>query len=171
MSRSPDQIALYHLFQHNAWATSRLFDFCERLSEKQLAAIAPGAVGSIAETLHHFVQAEGGYLDRVAHDLTPTDWAAFLAKDFGSVRARADQMAGLWQTYAARDPDPSEIRRKQWPDVTHEFPAYMEIAQALFHTSTHREQICTILTSIGLAPPDLQPLAWADELGVLRRIR
>ncbi len=159
MSRPPEQIALYHLFRHNAWANARLLDFCERLSAEQRAATAPGAVGSVAETLHHFVQAEGGYLSRVAPDLTPAHWERFLAKDFAAVRARAEEMERLWLEYAARDPDPSEIRRKEWPDVTHEFPAYMEIAQALHHSTAHREQVCTILTAVGLEAPDLQPLA------------
>ena len=171
MPRPLEQIALYHLFRHNAWANARLLNFCQELTGEQLAATAPGAVGTVAETLHHFVQAEGGYLSRVALDLVPGDWQTYLAKDLASVRARAEEMERLWLEYAARDPDLSEIRRKEWPDVTHEFPAYMEIAQALFHSSTHREQVSMILTAIELASPDLQPLAWADEIGVLKRIR
>jgi uncharacterized damage-inducible protein DinB len=171
MPRPLEQIAVHHLFAHNAWANARLLDFCERLTPEQLAWTTPGAVGTVGETLHHLVQAEGGYLSRVAPDLVPTHWEPFLAKDFSSVRARGEEMASLWLAYSARDPDPSEIRRKEWPDVTHEFPAYMEMAQALHHSTIHREQVCMILTVNAIEPPDLQPLAWADEIGVLKRIR
>jgi hypothetical protein len=102
----------------------------------------------------------------------PAHWEPFLAKGFSAVRARDEDMARLWLAYAARDADPSEIRRKVWPDVTHEFPAYMEIAQALHHNTIHRdEQVCMILTMNAIEPPDLQPLAWADEIGVFKRIR
>ena len=171
MPRPPEQLALHHLVAHHAWANARLLEFCEQLDDQQLAATAPGAVGTVAETLRHFVQAEAGYLSRLAPELIPPDWDPHLARDLPSIRARAEHLASLWLEYAARDPDPSEIRRKQWPDVTHEFPAYMEITQALHHSTIHREQVCMILTSIGVAPPDLQPLAWADEMGVLKRIR
>lgn len=171
MPRSPEQIPLHHLFAHNAWATEKLLEFCEQLTPEQWNATAAGAVGSVFETIHHLVQAEGGYLDRLAPDLTPSDWEHFLPKSLEAVRTRANQMAMLWREYTARDPDAAEIRRKVWPDVTHEFPAYMEITQALFHSHTHREQACMVLSSLGLQPPDLQPLAWADANGVLQRIR
>jgi uncharacterized damage-inducible protein DinB len=37
------------------------------------------------------------------------------------------------------------------------------VAQALHHGNAHREQICAILTSLGIEPPDIQPweYAWA----------
>jgi uncharacterized damage-inducible protein DinB len=37
------------------------------------------------------------------------------------------------------------------------------VAQALHHGNAHREQICAILTSLGIEPPDIQPweCAWA----------
>lgn len=171
MPRLPEQVPLYQLFLHNAWATEKLLDSCEPLTAEQLRATVPGAVGSLFETLHHFVQAEGGYLSRLAPELTPAHWEPRLAKTFEAVRSRARELKPLWLTFAATDPDAAQLHRKRWPDVTHEFPAYMEMAQALFHSHTHREQACMIVTSLGLEPPDLQPIAWADEIGALRRIR
>jgi hypothetical protein len=46
----------------------------------------------------------------------------------------------------------------------------MEIAQALSHSYAHREQVCVILTSLGLQPPDISGLAWGDAMGCLRRL-
>ncbi len=43
----------------------------------------------------------------------------------------------------------------------------MEIAQALSHSHAHREQICTIITTLGLQPPDISGLAWGDAMGWL----
>jgi hypothetical protein len=39
------------------------------------------------------------------------------------------------------------------------------IAQALYHGTAHREQICAILTGFGLEPPDVQVWAYADATG------
>ena len=171
MPRRPSEIALHWLFAHNAWATDQLLSVYETLSAEQRAATAPGAVGNVLETMHHLVQAETGYLTRLAPDLRPPHWERHLAKNFAAVRACANELEGLWSAYAARDPDAGEVRRAVWPDVIHEFPAGMEIVQALSHSYAHREQVCTILTTLGLQPPELQGLAWGDAMGLLRRIR
>ena len=39
------------------------------------------------------------------------------------------------------------------------------VAQALHHGNAHREQICAILTSQGLEPPDIQPWGYARATG------
>ena len=54
------------LFEHSAWATQTLLETCEPLSPEQLAATAPGAFGTIFETLHHFIESDGHYARRVA---------------------------------------------------------------------------------------------------------
>ena len=79
-------------------------------------------------------------------------------------------MKERWAAYATSDPDPSGTRGWTWPDVRHEYPAGMEIAQAFSHSHEHREQVCVILTSIGLQPPDISGLAWGDSMGWLRRL-
>jgi uncharacterized damage-inducible protein DinB len=170
MTLPDEKNPLVWLFAHNAWATDRLLDFCGGLSEEQLAATAPGAVDSVLGTLQHYVQAEGGYYTRLALDARPAHWDLYLAKDFDAVRERAAEMKELWAAYAATDPDPSATRGWTWPDVRHEFPAGMETAQALSHSHAHREQVCVILTSIGLQPPDISALAWGDSTGWLRRL-
>jgi uncharacterized damage-inducible protein DinB len=39
------------------------------------------------------------------------------------------------------------------------------VAQAFHHGNAHREQICAVLTGLGVEPPDIQPwaYAWATE--------
>lgn len=169
MTRSADQIPLHYLFAHNAWATEQLLSFCEDLSEEQMEATAPGAVGSLFETLRHLVQAECGYFSRLTNDPLPAHWQPYLERDFAVVRQRAKELENLWLEYAATDPDAGELRVKQWPDVRHTFPAGMEITQAISHSHAHREQACAIITSLGLQPPDISGLAWADAMGMLRR--
>jgi uncharacterized damage-inducible protein DinB len=170
MARSPSEIPLHYLFAHNAWATEQLLVLYETLTEEQRAATAPGAVGNALQALHHIVQAEQGYLSRLAPTLAQSHWQPYLAKDFGAVRERAAELERLWSVYAATDPDAGATCRAEWPDVTHEFPAGMEIVQAISHSYAHREQVCTILTTLGLQPPELQGLAWGNATRLLRRL-
>ena len=44
-------------------------------------------------------------------------------------------------------------------------PASVLVAQALHHGNAHREQVCSILTGLGIEPPDVQAWAWADATG------
>jgi uncharacterized damage-inducible protein DinB len=55
-------------------------------------------------------------------------------------------------------------------DGTYEVNAGVVVAQALHHGNAHREQICAILTSLGMEPPDIQPWGFADETGRSRSI-
>ena len=48
---------------------------------------------------------------------------------------------------------------------TYQAPAGVLVAQALHHGNAHREQVCAILTSLGLEPPDVQAWAYADATG------
>jgi uncharacterized damage-inducible protein DinB len=39
------------------------------------------------------------------------------------------------------------------------------VAQALHHGNAHREQICAVLTGLGVEPPDIQPWAYGWATG------
>ena len=205
MSRPEEQTPLHYVLEHSAWATAELLTFCERLSAQQLAATAPGAFGTVFESLHHFIESDGHYVRRVAPELWPADmhpdandaWevslggpaafervratpaedrvrarrAAFvqsgdLPEAFALLRARATKIAELWRRYAGSDPDTSA----RCEDANFESPAGVQIAQALQHSHAHREQVCTILTTWGLEPPDLSGLTWGLATGSRRRI-
>lgn len=73
MARAVAEIPLHSLFAHNAWATGELLTFCGQLRAEQLAATAPGAFGTLFETLHHFIESDGHYVGRVAPQLWPAD--------------------------------------------------------------------------------------------------
>ncbi len=44
----------------------------------------------------------------------------------------------------------------------------MLVVQALHHGNAHREQICAILTGLGIEPPDIQVWAYAEATGHAR---
>src|SRR5216683_5557216 len=57
--------ALLELYRHKTWATLRLIEFCQGLSDEALDATTPGTFGTIRETLRHLVAAEEGYFSTV----------------------------------------------------------------------------------------------------------
>jgi hypothetical protein len=183
---------------------------CESLPSQQLAASAPGAYGTIFETLHHLIESDGHYAHRVAPALWPADlhrdandaweaslggasqfeWvrtggpeserlerrrAAFLDGDhagaFAVLHARATTVAHIWRTYADGDPDvTARCTFNLGPGRQAESSAVAQILQAQRHAHEHQEQVCAVLTSIGVPAPDLSGLAWAESIGDVRSV-
>jgi len=168
MSRAQGQIPLHYLFAHNGWATEQLLSFCERLSRDQLAASAPGSLGTVFETLHHFIQSEGGYVRRAAPGLWPAGLDPDLEGTFPALWTRARELERMWGAYASTDPDAAMPCYASWNDRRFELPVGVQIVQALHHSHAHREQVCTVLTSIGLQSPDLQGWVWGEAARVMR---
>jgi uncharacterized damage-inducible protein DinB len=152
--------ALLEAFRHNSWATSQLLVFCRDLPEEQLAASATGAYGSIRSTFNHLVLSDGRYLRRLAGDAPawvdrPDD------ADLDELAAQAEEAGQLWERLLSEPVDAEGVVVVD--DGALEVRAGVIVAQALHHGNAHREQICAILTNLGIEPPDIQPweYAWA----------
>lgn len=149
-------------FGHHAWATIGLIDTCSGLSPEQLAATVPGTFGSIVDSLSHLVGADCSYLALLAGD----EASAFdESTSLDEMRAVMKQNAERWEAVLERrlDPDLVLVRHRDDGSASHA-PVGIRLAQALHHGSDHRSQICTILTSIGIEPPDIDvwAFAWSD---------
>ncbi|WP_281284168.1 DinB family protein [Nonomuraea deserti] len=73
----------------------------------------------------------------------------------------ASQAEQLWEQVLAK---PIDVERVVIVDNgTREVRAGIFVAQALNHANHHREQVCAILTGLGIEPPDIQAweFAWA----------
>jgi len=159
---------LLEIFRHNAWATKRLLEFCRELPESALTSTVPGTYGNILATFDHVVGSDGGYL-RSLSGSTP-EWVTdrIEASDLNVLDGRADELATLWEKFFAGPVDAGRVLLLD--KGTYEVNAGIVIAQAPHHASIHREQICAILTSMGIEPPDIQPWGFADETGRSRWI-
>jgi len=144
MPRSP----LADAFGHHVWATLRLIETSESLDEGQLQATAAGTYGSIIDTLRHLVASE-----RVDDEhLALADLRAVMVED-----------GPEWSRVIAELDDPDRIVVREYPDGrVNRSPAGIRLAQVLHHGTDHRSQICTILTTLGIEPPDID--VW--EFGV-----
>ena len=64
MENQPET-TLIELIRYNNWANAQILAACQVLPADQLAAAAPGAYGTIRDTLDHILRAEADYVGRL----------------------------------------------------------------------------------------------------------
>lgn len=154
------------LFAHHTWANLKLLEFCEGLSEEQLEASAIGTRGSIRRTLLHIVGAEIDYVHRVNGEWPPTPWPENQFPGFALLKEGAqwsgDQLFRLAQT--TRADTQVEEHSDDFKTFVH-YPLASLLMQAINHATEHRTQVSTIITQLGLEPPDMAGWQYMDEKG------
>lgn len=154
---------------HNSWATKQLIAFCgEKLSPEQLQATSEGNYGSILSTLQHIVGAESRYRLRLAGE--EVSWSTHPDDaDLDELDGMHDDMTAFWEELARSEFDPDrriDVPKPMFGDPF-EVTAGMLVAQTLNHGNEHRAQIFTILTTLGIEPPELDGWAWGTATGRL----
>ena len=165
-SIEPGISVLGALFQHNAWASLKLLDFCARLSEKQLSATSVGTYGSIRDTIVHLIEGEISYVERVNGKLpeNPPPWDPFPAFE---VLAQAVRWTGDELLKLALSAHSDTLVVENFPEGTEQYKLTDLMVQAVTHSTEHRTQVSTIITQLGLEPPDMSSWQWMDEKGDL----
>lgn len=155
--------------RHSAWATRRLLAFCRDLGDEQLAATAPGAYGSLLETLRHTVVAEGVFRAVLTGAFPDWDWTPDESPGLDVLKLRAEDNARFWEAFLEQPFDPDRVCVQPRPQGGgREAAAGVVLAQVIEHACEHRSQACSIITAAGLQPPDLQAWAYAYDLGLAR---
>lgn len=163
-----DEILL-DAFRHSAWATKRLIAACQSVSAEEL--VRPGlgfGVGSILATLSHLVVSDAGFVASLDGGL-PAWLDEEETNDLHELLAMAEETGDRWQRFL-REPVDGE-RVVTLDKGAYETHAAVVVVQALHHVSVHGEQVCAGLTALGVAPPDVQPWALADDTGRSRWLR
>jgi uncharacterized damage-inducible protein DinB len=151
-------------FRHHVWASIRLLDACAALDDGQLATTVPGTYGSIIETLRHLVDGDVFYLDVLGGgEPEPFDKDG---SDIPTLRAVMEGHDPIWQRLVAGDLDGAKVvvehEDSGWD--THA-PLGIRLAQALYHGTDHRSQVCTALTTLGIEPPEVEVWELARQDG------
>lgn len=154
---------LLDAFRHNSWATKQLLVACRDLSTEQLTSGTVGSFGGILDTFNHLILSDAGYARRLASGI-PT-WALNrdTSTDLDQLEARVDEIAQIWEQVLAGPIDAEQLLILD--EGAYEAHVGVIIAQALYHGSTHREQICATLTSFGSEPPNIQVWDYAEATG------
>jgi uncharacterized damage-inducible protein DinB len=151
-------------FAHHVWATLRLLDACADLDERELGTSVPGTYGSVIDTLRHIVDGDVFYLNVLrGGEREPFDVAA---SDVPAMRAVMEAHDPVWQRLVVGELDPSSVV-VEYEDSGYEThaPLGIRLAQALYHGTDHRSQVCTALTHLGIEPPVIEVWELARQDG------
>jgi uncharacterized damage-inducible protein DinB len=154
---------LVKLFEHNSWANLQIIQACSALSDEQLDAEPQCATqGSIRSTLLHLVSAQQGYLSLLTlpveerHDVRPT-----FAELEESVRISGEGLLAL--TSSESKPLKTPLQTK---DGFYVEPGVVMV-QIINHATEHREQIKSMLTSLGVTPPNIDGWDYGEATNTL----
>ena len=142
---------LVRLFEHNNWANQKIIEACYALSNDQLDSEPQSATrGTIRRTLLHLVHSQLGYLSLLT---MPVDERPDIVPTFAelqeSLRTSGEGLLAL-----AKGEGISLDSRLQTKDGFYTEP-WVVMLQVINHATEHREQIKSMLSALGLTPPDI----------------
>ena len=160
--------------RQNSWATGRLLDLCHGLAPDRLHATAPGTYGTVLETMQHIIGAEGTYRYRLTGVRPPPPRPEEI-EDLGELARRNEELAAFWEELATGPFDPERTIRFSYDDPdpedvgkVFEVKAGVLVAQTINHGNEHRAQVFTILTTLGIEPPELSGWTYGRATGRFR---
>ena len=156
---------LARLFEHNNWANLQIIQVCSTLSDEQLDSQSQSATkGSIRRTLEHLVNSQHGYLSLLTlpvearHAISPA-----FAELQEAARISGDGLLAL-------------VREGQYPKAQlqttdrYVVEPWVVMLQVINHATEHREQISSMLSALGVTPPDLDGWAYGEVINALMPI-
>ena len=143
---------LEKIFEHNNWANFQIIQVCLALSDEQLDAEPQSAMkGSIRLTLQHLVAAQHSYLRTLTLPLELRREA--FTVEFNELQESA-QKSGDGLLALARGEQKPLTPQLQTRDG-HLADPWVLMVQIINHATEHREQIKSMLSSLGVTPPDI----------------
>jgi uncharacterized damage-inducible protein DinB len=166
----PGHSVLAAAFEYNAWANLKLLDYCAGLSDEQLDTSTVGGYGTIRETLEHMVCGEVSYVIRVNGNLPPMRIC-----DGGFSGFEALRVAVSWAKEEllklALSAKSDTLVFDSWPEGTEKYRLADLMVQATSHAMEHRTQVASVITALGLQPPDTSTWAWMEDSGTIEVTR
>ena len=154
---------LVKLFEHNNWANQKIIEACYALSDEQLDT-EPHSVtkGNIRETLSHLVTSQRGYLALLTLPLAerPT-----FPLEFSELRESARMSGEGLLALAEGEQKPFEARLKTRDGFQTE--PWVVMLQVINHATEHREQIKSMLSALGVTPPDIDGWDYGESTQAL----
>jgi len=158
------EIILEKLFAHNNWANAQIIQACTTLTAAQLDAEPHSATrGSIRQTLLHLIVAQHNYLSLLTlpvakrQRISPTlnEWQE-------SARSSGEGLLAL-----AKDPTSEYLQTPLQTTDGYLVEPWVVMVQAINHATEHREQICSMLSALGITPPDMDGWSYGDVTNAL----
>lgn len=144
---------LEKLYEHNNWANLQIIEACLALTDEQLDAQPHSAtIGSIRDALEHFITSQQGYLRLLTmpleQRLNPVPDPP-LGEMVEAARRSGEGFVALMRDLSNIPATPVETRDGYYVET------WVLIVQAINHATEHREQIKSMLTALGVTPPNI----------------
>ena len=139
---------------YNNWANQQVLQACQKLSEEQLAAVIPGAYGTIRDTLEHLIRSEVYYLTLLTGSSPQPLFKWGTRPGFAEMAAYAAQIGDALadMTQHTRPTDP--VAEEDQGNIFH-YQALAVFIQVINHGIEHRTNITSMLNQNQLSPPDV----------------
>lgn len=155
---------LVKLFEHNNWANFRIIQACSALSDEQLDAEPRSATkGSIRRTLLHLVKSQRGYLALLT---LPVEARLQTAPAITDLQESA-RFSGEGLLALARDEASNPLKTQLQTTDGYFVEPWVIMVQVINHATEHREQICSMLSALGVTPPDMDGWAYGEATNAL----
>jgi uncharacterized damage-inducible protein DinB len=162
----PGMDLLVEFFRHNTMMNTRLVEACRKLRAEQLGATATGTYGSVGATLVHVANAQEGYAARVLDTERPERLPEDPFPGFDVLTERLAQGDAQLEEAATRGDQDRKVQvTGDDPPGTWWMPVSLFLLQAVNHGTEHRSQVATILTQLGVEPPEMDGWTYFFESG------
>lgn len=154
MTYQPESM-LVDLIQYNNWANAQVLAACQKLTDEQLSASAPGCYGSIRATLFHMILAEADYVSRLTGHFPEPPFRREDRPTIAELAGYAEQVAAALLDAIQRIP-PDHIVHEEEDGNTMDYKARLLYIQVINHGIEHRTNVTTILSGpLGQAAPEV----------------
>lgn len=148
------------LLEHNNWANDQIIQACVALSDAQLDAEPQSAtMGSIRHTLTHTVASQHGYLSLLT---LPVEARSRVQLQFAELRESA-RLSGEGLLTLVREMSTEYLETQLQTTDNYLVEPWVVLVQVINHATEHREQIKSMLSALGVTPPEID--GWDYGLG------
>ena len=160
------------LARNNAWANFRLLKACAALSPAELAAERSGFFPSILETLAHILMVDRYYLAMLeGWTAFSRDQAALVAEGFAAIKAgqeESDRRLISFCEALGTDGAEGEVVLIRDHGVRYRETVGAVLLHLFQHDIHHRGQVHAMLSSTGVAPPQLDEFFLEQDADIRR---
>jgi len=150
---------LLRLFEHNNWANMQILQACSGLSDEQLDAEPQSAMkGSIRQTLTHLVSAQYSYLKTLTLPLEERRGPTSV--EFADLQESVIKSGAGLVALAKGEMEPFSSRLQTRDGYL--VDPWVLFVQIINHATEHREQIKSMLTSLGATNPDIDGWSYGE---------
>lgn len=159
---------LVEFLKQNTMMNERLVDACSELSAEQLEATVVGTYGTIGATLVHIANSQVSYASKFFGEDRPPRIEELPFPGIAALRAEMTKGNLRLEEVAAIGDDGRTVQvTGDDPVGTWNMAGRLLLLQAVNHATEHRSQVATILTQLGIEPPDMSGWAFFFDGGHL----